>query len=432
MSDKQLVTTDPMVDAQKIIQRGNAPKLADLMVQYHPAFALMTEQGMNESQAQQAIQAAAFIAVAMGANPFNGDLHVWVQKVGKKHQLQTTPHYRFMQQFANKIDTTFVVRQRGQVQDYRLMSAEERAAHGLNEGDVGVAVTICRRSHLLDLREMGYSIGDAEQRAARTGYGIVSIDEMVAQDDVIMRKGERGWYVDRKAKHTDKGVFVKQRKGDRIAPPNGRSWVWRAKNRAWRDAISQVGLYPTSEQLVESVRERITATAAVERNVEKESIEEMIASLHGERQERKAKAKEPDVVEGQFSDVSADSSSESSMDDAEPDIDDEIEFIEGEPIDDDPESDDPEADALAARALTTFAKAVFRTEWGSLAFDDVETVEATVKYLCQNEPFTGVENKVALGAIRKCASALNDKASRSEAAAAGRKYFDENHEPIPF
>lgn len=173
--------------------------------------------GLREKDALYAAQ----FATSRGLNPF-GDIHIWYIK----GQVIVDIHWRILKGWAEMI-TPF----RTETVD---MTSEEREKHGLAPDDLGViAYNIADsdadfyRVMLLTFIQKDYSASEAKREAI-----------------ALVAKG--------------RGIGILRKNEMKKDPPKGRSWYWRCKIRAGRDATGQSHGNPTVVQIRDFARGRIT------------------------------------------------------------------------------------------------------------------------------------------------------------------------------
>lgn len=216
MSDKSLAVSNGKA-VTAYASQDEVDGLSDRLMLLHP-----------EARALGAptMRLVAQAALATGANPLPpplGEIYVWKDHRGNLSLDLYIGYYRRVAQRADTITW---------LEDPRLMTEAEREAHGLGPKDIGAICRAARLSKVKDIQAAGFNLQDALQLAARTETAVVRHEEMFVQKNSTYRK-----------------------KGDPIAPPNGRTWAWVAQKRAEK-------AYYRAEALVQSsLTDRIAENA---------------------------------------------------------------------------------------------------------------------------------------------------------------------------
>ncbi len=248
MSEKTNGQTLPSVIGTSLSNYGEREEVRELatrMMKFHPAYKAVGETGMI---------AAAQLAILSGANPLPtaGEIHIWQDWRGETVVMLGIAFWR---RKAREVDAPiwFVdvndTNQDRRNYEPRLMQDDERAAHGVLDGDIAAICKSYRLSEYLKLIGVGTPWQVAQQMITRTGIGIVNHKETVAQ---------------RKTKYRNIG--------DPIDPPHGRTWVWVACKRAEQDVYRVLSLINENFYGVQS------ATAHPERLNEVELAETAVST----------------------------------------------------------------------------------------------------------------------------------------------------------
>jgi len=204
--------------------RNEVKEISYRLTQIHPD---------AEKLGQTTMIAIAQAAILLGANPHPaaGEIWAWENYRGEKIISLGVAYYRRKAATKDKVNW---------LQEPRVMTEDEAANEGLNDGDIGAICVGYLGSQLKDLVHLGMPIDVAETRVARTGTARVLADEMFYSDNATNRK--------------------KGRVGKPLMPPHGRTWAWLAKKRAevdWYRMQSMVDTTLTdaiSERAVDAVR----------------------------------------------------------------------------------------------------------------------------------------------------------------------------------
>lgn len=185
-------------------ERVEVRELTDRMMAFHPAANDVGERGML---------AVAQLAILTGANPLSttGEVYPYMDK-GK---LKVVLGIAYWRRKAREVDTPcWYVGSAGEGKgqrnyEPRMMTGDERAEHGVQEGDRAAICKAYRMSEYLELLKAGINWQVAQQMIARVGIGIVTASE------VSKRKGYH---------------------------PTGRTWQWVANKRAEQDVYRGLSL----------------------------------------------------------------------------------------------------------------------------------------------------------------------------------------------
>lgn len=188
---------------------------------------------------EQTMMIVAQLAVMSGANPLPkaGELWVWVDWKGNPVIDFGIAFYRRMARQVDVLSWCWDTNDNGDLYPFkpRAMTEQERKDNGVMDGDVAGICQGYRQSEFFSYLKAGVSQDIAMMTCSQGGIGIVSRSEMFARKDTRTKK-----------------------KGDPIAPPNGRTWQWVANKRAEKDLIRALSLVnPNILSMVQNANDTI-------------------------------------------------------------------------------------------------------------------------------------------------------------------------------
>lgn len=159
----------------------------------------------------QVIRAGAILAVQVGANPnpLAGELYIY-PIMGKWTPYLGIAYYRRIAE--ERGARVMFSPGRNQSDEPRAMTDDERAYYGVPDRMLASICKGFRGDRLVELMDRGIPWTDAAQMIARTGLGYLSDDEM------------------------------KNRNGQYMSAPHGRSWQWKCDKRAEMDLYRKLGV----------------------------------------------------------------------------------------------------------------------------------------------------------------------------------------------
>ena len=201
------------------------------------------------------------LAVMSGANPLPkaGELWVWLDWRGNPVIDFGIAFYRRMARQVDVLSWCWDTTDNGDILPFkpRAMTEQERKDNGVIDGDIAGICQGYRQSEFFSYLKAGVGQDIAMVTCSQGGIGIVSYSEMFARKDTRTKK-----------------------KGDPIAPPNGRTWQWVANKRAEKDLIRALSLInPNILSMVQNANDTILPavddgkTIQVLSNKEAETIE---------------------------------------------------------------------------------------------------------------------------------------------------------------